>query len=160
MQQKMSVQHQQQKQEAQAHQMMVSTSITWKICYDDLSLFAQKTHPCQPLLEDATARHYTFVRVYGAQIVDNPGVFNVPWFSNEAHFHLDGYINILLSPPDPVLLSSYFTKGLLTTFYIHFSFPQFRDKIFMTTSDSSNIFQACQISLESNIYKILPSCEH
>jgi hypothetical protein len=45
----------------------------------------------QPLSKDGIARHYTFVKKYGALLEDNPGVMNV---SDEAHFHLNGYINM------------------------------------------------------------------
>jgi hypothetical protein len=47
----------------------------------------------QPLPEDGIARRYAFAREYRALLEDNSGVLNVTWFSDEAHFHLDGYIN-------------------------------------------------------------------
>jgi hypothetical protein len=42
------------------------------------------------LSKDGKARHYTSVKKYGALLEDNLGVMNVTWFSDEAHFHLNG----------------------------------------------------------------------
>jgi hypothetical protein len=47
----------------------------------------------QPLSEDGIARRYAFAREYVALLEDNPGVLDVTWFSDKAHFHFDGYIN-------------------------------------------------------------------
>jgi hypothetical protein len=48
--------------------------------------------PSQPLLEDGT-RHYPFAREYEAPLEDSPVVCNVTWFSNEAYFYMDAFIN-------------------------------------------------------------------
>jgi hypothetical protein len=48
----------------------------------------------QPLSKDGTAKHYTSVKKYGALLQDNLGVMNVMWLSDEAHFQLNGYINL------------------------------------------------------------------
>jgi hypothetical protein len=39
----------------------------------------------QPLSQDGIARRY------GALLEDSPGVLNVTWLPDEAHFHLDGH---------------------------------------------------------------------
>jgi hypothetical protein len=43
--------------------------------------------------EDEIARRYAFAKVYGTRMEDSPSVLNVTRFSDEAQFHLDGYIN-------------------------------------------------------------------
>jgi hypothetical protein len=83
-----------------AQQIGVSTSTAWKICCNDL-LFPYKMHLSQPLSEDGRARCYTIAKEYGALLEDNPGVLNVTWFSNEACFHLDGYIASKMSDFGP-----------------------------------------------------------
>jgi hypothetical protein len=47
----------------------------------------------QPLSEDEIARRYAFARRHAVLLEDSSGVLNVTWFSDEAHFHLDGYVN-------------------------------------------------------------------
>jgi hypothetical protein len=47
----------------------------------------------QPLLEDGIVRNYAFARKPRALQEDNTDTLNVIWYSNKAHFHLDGCIN-------------------------------------------------------------------
>jgi hypothetical protein len=76
-----------------AQQIGISTSTSWKICRDDLSLFPYKMQLSQPLSEDGIARRNAFAWEYGVLLEDKPRIFNATWFSDQAHFHLDGYIN-------------------------------------------------------------------
>jgi hypothetical protein len=46
-----------------------------------------------PLWKDGTARHYVIAREYRELLEESSGVLNVTWFSDEAYFHLDCYIN-------------------------------------------------------------------
>jgi hypothetical protein len=55
--------------------------------------FRTKGKLSQPLSEDGIGRHYALAREYAALLEDSPGVLNVTWFSDEAHLHLNGYIN-------------------------------------------------------------------
>jgi hypothetical protein len=45
----------------------------------------------QPLSKDGIARRHASARAYGALLEENPCVANDIWFSDEVHFHLDGY---------------------------------------------------------------------
>jgi hypothetical protein len=47
----------------------------------------------QTLPEDGTERRCAIAREYRALLEENSGVLNVTWFTDEAHFHLDCYIN-------------------------------------------------------------------
>jgi hypothetical protein len=76
-----------------AQQIEVSTSTARKICRDDLSMFPYKIELNQPLPEDGIRRPYAIAREFEALLEDNLGIMNVAWVSNEACFHLDGYIN-------------------------------------------------------------------
>jgi hypothetical protein len=49
--------------------------------------------PSQPLSKHGIARFYSFTTEYRSVLEDIPGVLNVAWFSDGAHFHLVGYIN-------------------------------------------------------------------
>jgi hypothetical protein len=71
----------------------VSTCTAWKIWLDDLSLFPYETQLTQPLSEDRIQRYYAFVKEKGALLEDSQAILNVTWWSDGAHFHLDGYIN-------------------------------------------------------------------
>jgi hypothetical protein len=74
-------------------QVCVSTSTARKICHDDLSVFLHRMQQSQPLLKNGTARYYAFAREYKALLGDSSSVLNVTWFSDDTHFHLDGYFN-------------------------------------------------------------------
>jgi hypothetical protein len=45
----------------------------------------------QPLSKHGIERRRGFAREYGALLEEIPGVLNVTWFSNEAHFQLNSY---------------------------------------------------------------------
>jgi hypothetical protein len=67
----------------------VSTGTAWKICRDE-AVFVQKA------AESAIIGRWNSETLRCCDRVpneDNPGVVNATRFSNEAHFHLDGYIN-------------------------------------------------------------------
>jgi hypothetical protein len=55
--------------------------------------FPQEMQLSRSLSEDRITRCYAFGRDYRALLEENLSVLNVTWFSNEAHFHLDGYVN-------------------------------------------------------------------
>jgi hypothetical protein len=58
-----------------------------------VSLLPYETQLSQPLSGYGVARGYALAREYGTLLEDSPGVLNVTWFSDDARFHLDDYIN-------------------------------------------------------------------
>jgi hypothetical protein len=76
-----------------AQQRGISTSTAWIVCYGDFLLLPYKMQLRRLLSDDVIARCYAFAREYVALLKENPGVLNVIWFSNDAHFHLDDYLN-------------------------------------------------------------------
>lgn len=53
--------------------------------------FRKKVQLSQSLSDDGITRR--IAREYGPLLEGNPGPLNATWFSDEAHFHVDGYIN-------------------------------------------------------------------
>ena len=76
-----------------SQQLHVSYSTSRKVYLTDLSLFLYNIQLSQPLSEDGIDRRYNFSKEYGALLEENPNVVQVTWFSDEAHFHLNGYVN-------------------------------------------------------------------
>jgi hypothetical protein len=74
-------------------QIGVSTSTVREICLDDLPLFPYQMHLSQPFSKDRIGRRYALVKECGALMKEIPGVLNVTWLIDEAHFHLQGYTN-------------------------------------------------------------------
>lgn len=76
-----------------SQQLRVSYSTARKICSTDLSLFPYKIQLSLSLSQDGTDRRFNFCNEDGALLEENPNLLQVTWFSDEAHFHLNGYVS-------------------------------------------------------------------
>ena len=76
-----------------AQQVGISHTSLHRIVTRDLHLFPYKIQTHQPLSQQGITKRLEFANVF-INMVDNneidPGTI---WFSDEAHFHLDGYVN-------------------------------------------------------------------
>jgi hypothetical protein len=71
----------------------LTISTTWTICRDDVSLCPYKMR-LSATVGRMSSDMLRFCEEYGAILENNPGVLNTIWFSDEAHFYLDGYTAI------------------------------------------------------------------
>jgi hypothetical protein len=95
----MTAQHGRQEQEAPDKCMACSTTDgdlnqhCMQSLYGDFLLLPYKILLRRLLSEDVIAKCYAFGKENIALLEENPGILNVTWFFNKAHFHLNEYVN-------------------------------------------------------------------
>jgi len=76
-----------------SQQLGLSKDTIHRILRNFLKLYPYKIQIDQPLKGSDKLRRLEFAREFSAFLKDNPAVLNSIWFSDEAHFHLCGYVN-------------------------------------------------------------------
>lgn len=76
-----------------AQMLDLSPTTAWRIVREDLDLFPYKIQTAQPISETAAEKRLAFanrlIQDFDRQIIDPKMI----WFSDEAHFWLEGYVN-------------------------------------------------------------------
>jgi hypothetical protein len=71
----------------------LGASSTYRIIPDDVKLFSYRIQMQQALVEGDKAKRVDFCGDFKMLLEDNTAVLQSTWFSDEAHFHLNGYVN-------------------------------------------------------------------
>ncbi len=76
-----------------AQEIRISVASAHRIRTTDISLFPYKIQVHQALSQVAVGKSLNFATEFGAYIDTHPSVLSLIWFSDEAHFWLEGYVN-------------------------------------------------------------------
>src|SRR6185437_1012909 len=76
-----------------SQQLQLSVGTVHTILTKFLKLYPYKIQIEQPLKQNDKLRRLEFAQEFGVFLKDNPTVLNSIWFSDEAHFWLNGYVN-------------------------------------------------------------------
>jgi hypothetical protein len=66
---------------------------TCQSCYKKAGLHAYRFRVAQELIQQDYDKSMTYCRWFQTFIEENPGILDYTWFSDEAWFHLSGYVN-------------------------------------------------------------------
>ncbi len=76
-----------------AQEIRISVASAHKILTADISLFLYKIQVHQALSQVTIEKRLNFAMEFGAYLDAHPSVLSLIWFSDEAHFWLEGYVN-------------------------------------------------------------------